>query len=214
MQALKYVLFFASTAVAQSAIAVMLLNPIWSKLDTLTFERSDASATTYAAHCPTKTTTYQYTTTKPWPRASDDPARSDVCIPITLIQGSHTYRFDATHTVPGVLTRKGECTWEGEVTVASLTCTGLLEGSAYQTSISGTTTFGQEELVNSTFWDVAMVVGMPSITSAGTTTTNPAEPTGVASDQSKGPAPSPSIPMGAMVFAGGAAGVLGLAMGL
>ncbi|KAF2789731.1 hypothetical protein K505DRAFT_420277 [Melanomma pulvis-pyrius CBS 109.77] len=211
----------ASTAAAQSLVTVTLLNLNWYSLPALTIQRSDATATTYKYDCPAVITTTPYTTTQTQSLASDDPARSrQFCVPMTLIQGPQTWEFNATAIESGALTRKGECTWKGELTLANLTCTGMLEGTVYATSISATTVMNQKDLTGSSFWGLTTVVAM--VTASSTVTTglevdaskSSAAPTGVSNEQSTGPAPSVTMPTGAMVFMGGVAGVLGLAIGL
>ncbi|KAH7110889.1 hypothetical protein B0J11DRAFT_573383 [Dendryphion nanum] len=160
---------------AQSVTEVRLLNLQWQATGypTLTFQGSDATATTYVQSCPTKDPIT--TTTRSVPNApsivqqsSSTPfARSNtICVGLSVIQGPSTWQFNATATP--ALSLNAKCKWTGEMTVADITCTGTLQGEIYQTSIADVDTFRQEDLIRSRFWDTATIVSMGAVMTTGT----------------------------------------------
>ncbi|KAF2792650.1 hypothetical protein K505DRAFT_362700 [Melanomma pulvis-pyrius CBS 109.77] len=163
---------------------------------------------------------FPFTTQAPKPRVRRDD--DDECEPYTLIQGPETWEFHLTDPIPGALTLDGGCNWKGELTAATITCTVTQNGTALGPPSITASTLNPSEL--SSFEAIqTLVIVSASVTSPNgnfsstlsptASATRSGSPTGTTS-QSTGIAPSMSLPTGAMVFVGGAAGLFAAALAL
>lgn len=116
------------------------------------------------------------------------------------------------------------CAWKGELTAADLTCTGSQGGSlATILEVAGTTSIvlkASEVASDSLLQTVAIVTGTASPVASGSQPSG-SQPAGNATASGSAPAATATgaaaggpVPMGAMAFVGGAAGVFAAALAL
>lgn len=150
------------------------------------------------------------------------------CTPYILTQGPSTWGFHFTDLTPGFWTLDMDCKWKGDMTAADITC-DLTQDGAFATvnsDIVSSAVLSAQEVQSLQVFQTITVVEATGASSSGTAsntatksptasrTSSSAGSTSQAVAQSTGLAPAGPLPTGAMVFVGGAAGVLAAALAL
>ncbi|KAF1950339.1 hypothetical protein CC80DRAFT_240183 [Byssothecium circinans] len=166
-------------------------------------------------------------------RQETNSAGLTTCEPYTVIQGPETYQFQMTDPKPGQWVIDQKCNWKGDIQKADLTCSLVQSGAVPKSldmEVNEKLTIPASDLITdlrTPFVAVAVVTGSSATSSGSTLVTASSSPPSASGNTSAGfsggASSSPavnnfaaagSLPIGAMAFFVGAAGVFAVALAL
>jgi hypothetical protein len=135
-------------------------------------------------------------------QASGETPEGLLCEPYTIKQGASEWEYHLTDPLPGAWTLDAKCSWKGELTAATLTCT-MTQSGEFAEEATGVSVLTLEP---SELSSMAAIQTVSVITASGSSASGSVSGSGAAA-QSTAMAPAGPLPTGAIAFVGGAAGM-------